>query len=109
MRDRYSVDAAYAIEESDLFLPKVPRARYMIQHACHFLQYKMAAPVKMIHSVAARANVVGGIPVYNTKPAVRNATRHPWISKHRNSGKATSAGRYSGHRKAIPIANSNPP
>ena len=34
----------------------------MIQHAYRFRQYKMAAPTKMIHSVAARANVVGGIP-----------------------------------------------
>ena len=37
----------------------------MTQHAYCFLQYRMAAPTKMIHSVAARANVVRGIPLYN--------------------------------------------
>ena len=81
----------------------------MTQHAYCFLQYKMAAPTKMIHSVAARANVVRGIPLYNTKLTVQNATKHPWISKQRYNEDAISAGRYSGHIKVIPIANSNPP
>ena len=72
MWDRYSVNVPDSIEASDLFLPKMPGTRYMIQHAYRFRQCKMAAPTKMIHSVAARANVVVGIPVDNTKPAVRN-------------------------------------
>ena len=71
MWDRYSVNVPDSIEASDLFLPKMPRTRCVTQHAYCFLQYKMAAPTKMIHSVAARASVVVGIPLYNRKPAVR--------------------------------------